>query len=62
MGVPSFSRLMYTYVKDVHVCAELYIYMYVSVICNELWLCRLTTASCCDVIVGVVLRAYHVIP
>jgi len=59
MGVPSFSKLVYIYIKDVHVCMELYVSMYVPVVCNELWLLTLTVGSCSATIGGVVLRTYY---
>ena len=46
MFVPSFYTLVYKSVKDVHVCAEVFLYMYGLVVCNESWLCAMTQASC----------------
>jgi len=45
MFVPSFYTLVYRSVKDVHVCAEVFSYMYALVVCNEPWLYAMIEAS-----------------
>ena len=36
MDVQSFFRLVCMYVKDLHVCSDVYVYMYAWEVCNEL--------------------------